>query len=247
MENDVMAKAERLDKYLANSGAGSRSEVKNHIRKGRVTVNGVTCTVPEQKVDADTDIIALDGNRVFRIHTAYYMFHKPAGCVTATQDNLHRTVMDYIKEDRIKDLFPVGRLDIDTEGLLLITNDGALAHRLLSPAHHVVKEYYAEVRGCVTEKEVQAFAEGMDIGEKKKTFPAVLDVLCAGEQSKVTVKIQEGKFHQIKRMFQALGMEVLYLKRISMGTLRLDDALEAGQYRPLTDEETAGLLKGSVL
>lgn len=234
-----MAKISRLDKYLANSGAGTRSEVKNFIRKGCVAVNGEICKKPEQKIDEETDRICLNGENVSYTKFEYYMFYKPAGCVTATQDNVHKTVMDYITVSRRKELFPVGRLDIDTEGLLLITNNGELAHRLLSPSHHVTKGYYAQIDGHVTEAEVQAFAQGLDIGESGKTMPAALEVISCGEISQVVVKIQEGKFHQIKRMFHAVGMEVVYLKRISMGNLKLDETLEKGQYRPLTEEEIA--------
>lgn len=232
-----MAKNFRLDKYLANNHAGSRSEVKEYIRKGRVTINNQVCRLPEQKIDGEDDVICLDGIPVSGAGFSCYMFHKPAGCVTATKDNVHKTVMDYLDVPEKKELFPVGRLDIDTEGLLLITNDGELAHRLLSPARHVPKEYLVLVDGHVTQKEVQYFLDGLDIGEKKKTLPAELTILEEGPPSLVCVKIREGKFHQIKRMFQAVGMRVLYLKRISMGTLRLDESLEKGQYRPLTKEE----------
>lgn len=245
MENDVMGNLSRLDKYLANSKAGSRSEVKAFIRKGRVTVNGEICRLPDQKIDEEESYICLDGNPVSYTKFEYYMFYKPAGCVTAVRDNLHQTVMDYLHFSKKSDLFPVGRLDIDTEGLLLITNDGELAHHLLSPAHHVTKTYYAEVKGRVTEQETAAFQKGLDIGEKKETLPAELNIISSGDISRVTVKIQEGKFHQIKRMFQAVGMEVVYLKRISMGSLKLDEGLEKGDFRPLTDEEIAHL-KGAV-
>ncbi|MDO5539097.1 MAG: pseudouridine synthase [Eubacteriales bacterium] len=234
-----MAKVSRLDKYLANSGAGTRSEVKDFIRKGCVTVNGLICKKPEQKIDEEADRVCLNDEIISYTEFEYYMFYKPAGCVTATQDNTHKTVMDYIVSSRKKELFPVGRLDIDTEGLLLITNNGELAHRLLSPAHHVTKAYYARIDGRITEKEIQAFAQGLDIGEARKTMPAILEVISCGETSQVVVKIREGKFHQIKRMFHAVGMEVTYLKRISMGNLKLDETLEKGQYRPLTEEEIA--------
>lgn len=236
-----MGNVSRLDKYLANSKAGSRSEVKEFIRKGRVTVDGEICRIPEKKIDEETSLVCLDGNPISYTKFEYYMFHKPAGCVTATRDNLHQTVMDYLHLSSKSDLFPVGRLDIDTEGLLLITNDGELAHHLLSPTHHITKTYYAEINGRVTEEEVAAFQRGLDIGEKKETLPAELSILSADDISRVTVKIREGKFHQIKRMFQAVGMEVTYLKRISMGSLQLDETLEKGDFRQLTKEEIAGL------
>ena len=167
----------------------------------------------------------------------YYLFHKPAGCVSATEDNLHKTVMDYLTDVRRKDLFPVGRLDIDTEGLLFITNDGALAHELLSPAKHVEKTYYAKVEGHVTEDDVNLFEKGVDIGEDVPTKPAKLVVLSEGDISEVELTITEGKFHQVKRMFEAVGKKVIYLKRLSMGNLTLPKDLAPGEYRPLTKQE----------
>lgn len=238
---------DRLDKYLANRGLGTRREVKDAIKVGRVTINDTICKDPQTKI-AEEDKVSFDGQEVDSSAFEYYMLHKAAGCVSATKDHLHPTVMDPISSLRKKELFPVGRLDIDTEGLLLITNDGVLAHRLLSPAHHVTKEYVAIVQGHVTEHEIRMFAEGLDIGDDKPTLPAQLDIgehvnkyltdICFPEnRSRVTIRIREGRFHQIKRMFQAVGMEVLYLKRISMGSLILDEDLSKGAYRPLTSEE----------
>ena len=172
----------------------------------------------------------------------YYLFHKPAGCVSATQDNMHRTVMDYLSDTARGDLFPVGRLDLDTEGLLLITNDGALAHALLSPSRHVAKTYYARVQGVVDETDVNLFKNGVDIGEEKPVRPADLVILgCKADVSEITLTITEGKFHQVKRMFEAVGKKVLYLKRISMGPLVLPEDLAPGAYRKLTAEELAAL------
>ncbi len=172
------------------------------------------------------------------------MLNKPAGVVSATRDPKEPTVLDLILDKRRKDLFPVGRLDKDTEGLLLITNDGALSHSLLSPRKHVDKTYYAKVEGLVTEEHVRLFAQGVDLGEEKPALPAVLEIQEAGETSLVLVTLREGRYHQVKRMFQALGCEVRYLKRLSMGSLRLDESLKPGEYRKLTEEELENLKTG---
>ncbi len=235
----------RLDKYLAEMGAGTRSEVKKLVRAGRVTINGAVAEKPEQKVDPETDTVCLDGEALLYVAYEYYLFHKPAGCVSATEDKIHKTVMDYLTDTLRDDLFPVGRLDIDTEGLLLITNDGALAHELLSPAHHVKKTYYARVAGRVTEEDARLFQQGVDIGEEKLTKPAELVILTSGEESEIELTITEGKFHQVKRMFQAVGKEVVYLKRLSMGPLTLPETLLPGEYRALTQEELMLLQKES--
>ena len=233
----------RLDKYLAEMGAGTRSEVKKLVRAGRVTINGAVAEKPEQKVDPETDTVCLDGEALLYAAYEYYLFHKPAGCVSATEDKIHKTVMDYLTDTLRDDLFPVGRLDIDTEGLLLITNDGTLAHELLSPAHHVKKTYYARVAGRVTEEDARLFQQGVDIGEEKLTKPAELVILTSGEESEIELTITEGKFHQVKRMFQAVGKEVVYLKRLSMGPLTLPETLLPGEYRALTQEELMLLQK----
>ena len=226
----------RLDKYLADMKVGSRSEVKEYIRKARVLVNGELIRDVGFKVEPG-DAICFDNRRISYVEKEYIMLNKPAGVVTATQDRHEKTVLDFVTEGRRKDLFPVGRLDKDTEGLLLLTNDGDLAHRLLSPKHHVDKVYYARIQGRVTEKEVQLFSEGLRVDEDFRALPADLTILSSGEQSEITLTIQEGKFHQVKRMFAAVGMQVLYLKRISMGSLQLDDRLAPGQSRFLTKEE----------
>ena len=230
----------RLDKYLADMGEGTRQEVKKYIRRGSVTVNGELVRSPERKVD-ERDQICLDGREVSYAAEEYFMLNKPAGVVSATEDKRDRTVLDLIREKKRKDLFPVGRLDKDTEGLLLITNDGALSHRLLSPRHHVDKTYYVEVQGHVTEENRAAFQRGVNIGTEEEplvTMPARLEILEAGQSlSRVRLTIREGKFHQVKRMFLSQGMEVSYLKRESMGSLRLDDSLAPGEYRPLTEHE----------
>ena len=230
----------RLDKYLADMGEGTRQEVKKQIRRGAVTVNGETVRSPERKV-SEGDQVCLDGIEVTYAKMEYYMLNKPGGVVSATEDKRDRTVLDLIQDKKRKDLFPVGRLDRDTEGLLLITNDGELSHRLLSPRRHVDKTYYAEVDGRTTEQTKKAFREGVDIGTREEplvTMPADLEILEAGRDlSRVRLTIREGKFHQVKRMFHAQGMEVVYLKRESMGPLRLDESLKPGEYRPLTEEE----------
>lgn len=230
----------RLDKYLADMGEGTRQEVKKYIRRGSVTVNGELVRSPERKVD-ERDQVCLDGREVSYAAEEYFMLNKPAGVVSATEDKRDRTVLDLIREKKRKDLIPVGRLDKDTEGLLLITNDGALSHRLLSPRHHVDKTYYVEVQGYVTEETRAAFQRGVNIGTEEEslvTMPARLEILEAGQSlSRVRLTIREGKFHQVKRMFLSQGMEVSYLKRESMGSLRLDDSLAPGEYRPLTEHE----------
>lgn len=251
----------RLDKYLADMGCGTRQEVKKYIRQGRICVDGEVVKKPEQKVDEVTQRVSFDGKELGYAQFEYYMLHKPAGVISATEDAKDQTVIDLIVNKKRKDLFPVGRLDKDTEGLLLITNDGDLAHRLLSPKKHVDKCYYAKVEGHVTAETVKAFAEGVNIGTEEKeewTMPGKLEILnvipaetqtdiakeavtveteCSGYISEIHLTIQEGKFHQVKRMFQAVGMEVLYLKRMTMGPLRLDEMLAKGAYRSLTEQE----------
>ncbi len=233
----------RLDKYLAESGCGTRSEVKKILKSGAVSVNEAVIKDGAVKINTETDCIMYQGKHISYSQYHYIMLSKPAGCVTATKDNVHKTVMDYLPQNLHKNLFPVGRLDLDTEGLLLITDHGDLAHRLLSPAHHVPKTYYAKIMGRVTPEHVTLFLQGVDIGEDTLTKPAVLEILCSGETtSEIKVTITEGKFHQVKRMFHATGCEVIYLKRLSMGSLMLDETLEPGAWRYLTKEEEEYLL-----
>ena len=227
----------RLDKYLADMGIGTRTEVKKLIRQGKVKVDDHIVKSPEQKIDTAMQKVFCEGQEVGYEEYEYYMLNKPAGYVSATTDAKDKTVLDLITDKKRKDLFPVGRLDKDTEGLLIITNDGDLAHRLLAPKKHVDKIYYAKVEGVVTEEDVRAFEEGVDIGEDEVTRPAVLEILKSDEVSEIQLTIQEGKFHQVKRMFEAVGKKVIYLKRLSMGTLRLDENLKLGEYRALTEEE----------
>ena len=227
----------RLDKFLTEMGIGTRTEVKKYIKQGKVKVDGETVKLPETKVDAGRQEITYLEHPVQYKAFEYVMLNKPAGVVSATTDAREKTVLDLISEKKRKDLFPVGRLDKDTEGLLLITNDGELAHRLLEPKKHVDKVYYAKVKGVVTERDVIAFAEGISIGQGETAKPAVLEILVSDVLSEIRLTIQEGKFHQVKRMFAAVGKEVVYLKRLSMGSLILDESLRPGEYRPLTKEE----------
>lgn len=228
----------RLDKYLCECGCGTRSEVKKIIKAGMVRIDGDVAKKPEIKVDESTDEVSVNGNPVRYTKFVYYMLNKPAGYVSATRDNKDRTVMELLdKKDLREDMFPVGRLDKDTEGLLIISNDGAMAHDVLSPRKHVDKTYYVKVKGKVKEEHVEMFREGVDIGEKSLTLPAKLNIIKSLDVSEVYLTISEGKFHQVKRMFKTAGLEVIYLKRIKMGNLELDDTLIPGGYRPLTDSE----------
>ena len=234
----------RLDKYLCETGFGTRSQVKDLLKKGQVMVNGEVVKKPELKINETTDQILCQGKKASYQKNIYLMLHKPAGVVSATEDNRKKTVLDLVRpEDRKNGLFPVGRLDKDTEGLLLLTDDGELAHWLLSPKKHVDKTYYAKIDGQVTEEHVKQFREGLDIGDEKKTLPAVLTILLSGPVSEIEVTIHEGRFHQIKRMFEAVGCKVTYLKRLSMGSLVLDETLPPEEYRPLTESELEGLTK----
>lgn len=240
-----MSKQVRLDKFLADAGAGTRSQVKGFLKKGLVTVNGEPARKPEQKISPETDLIVFQGTVLSYTEFYYYMLNKPSGYVSATDDNTAPTVLSLLKGAPGKGLFPVGRLDKDTEGLLLITNDGALAHRLLSPRHHVDKTYFVRADGAVTEDDCSRLEAGVDIGEDRPTLPARAALLSSGPVSEVELTIHEGKFHQVKRMFQAVGKPVLYLRRLSMGSLTLDETLPPGQYRPLREEEIAALRKFS--
>ena len=231
----------RLDKYLADMGCGTRSQVRREIAGGSVMVNGAPARRPEDKIDTEKDSVVFRGSPLGYTEYEYFMLNKPAGVVSATEDRTERTVLDLIDARQRKDLFPVGRLDKDTEGLLLVTNDGGMAHRLLSPKKHVDKVYYAKVAGRITEEHVRLFAEGVDIGDEKPTLPAELTVLSSGEISEIELVIREGRFHQVKRMFQAAGGEVIYLKRLRMGSLVLDRELQPGEYRKLTEEEVRAL------
>lgn len=232
----------RLDKFLCDMQLGTRSQVKEAIKKGLVSVNGVSAKSPDWKLDERQDTVTYMGETLIYRQFSYYMLHKPAGVVTATQDRRELTVMDLLHNARGKDLSPVGRLDKDTEGLLLITNDGELAHRLLSPGKHVEKTYYVGCSGILTADTVTLLENGVDIGDDALTQPAKVKLLSQSDCSyAMELTITEGRFHQVKRMVQAVGGSVTYLKRLSMGTLSLDVGLPKGSYRPLTDQEISDL------
>lgn len=255
----------RLDKFLCEMKTGTRSQVKALVKKGTVTVNGITVKTPEQKIDENADRICVNGSEVSYQKYVYFMLHKPAGYVSATRDNHDKTVLDLMRTQKNplldRELFPVGRLDKDTEGLLLVTDDGELAHRLLSPSGHVPKTYYVEIDGGLSEEQQMSLRQGVDIGEKRrltdgtpgyipeKTRPAGLTeaprdgLRCDRAESAWLLTITEGKFHQVKRMMQAVGRNVVYLKRLSMGELRLDEKLPKGEFRVLTKDEVAKLFK----
>lgn len=230
----------RLDKFLSEMSGWTRSEVKKIVRTGSVTVDGNEVKKPETKIDEKLSIVSVDGRQIKYNKYEYYMLNKPKGFVSATTDREHKTVVDIISSSEKKDLFPVGRLDIDTEGLLLITNDGELAHRLLAPKNHVEKTYYVEVSGILDDVDVDAVEKGLDIGEEKNTIPAKMEILKTDIQNNISscyLTIHEGKFHQVKRMMKKLGKTVTYLKRVSMGSLILDSKLKKGNYRKLTEQE----------
>ncbi|MBB4824308.1 16S rRNA pseudouridine516 synthase [Sporosarcina luteola] len=233
----------RLDKLLANMGYGSRKEVKQLLKNGAVKVNEVQVKDAAAHVDPHKDVVSILGEQVVYKEFIYLMMNKPPGVVSATEDYRDRTVVDLLEpEDRHFDPFPVGRLDKDTEGLLLLTNDGKLAHNLLSPKKEVPKLYYAKVEGIVTEEDISLFAKGLTLEDGFETKPGILHIIKADTVSEIELTITEGKFHQVKRMFEAVGKRVVYLKRMSMGSLKLDHDLELGEYRELTDDELSSLL-----
>lgn len=236
----------RLDKYLVACAVGSRTEVKNFLKAGRVMVNGKKEKSAKLQINEDTDEICFDGQKLEYEEFVYYMMNKPQGVISATEDPKHKTVLDLLDDlARSKEVFPVGRLDIDTHGLLLLTNDGKLAHALLSPKRHVDKTYLARINGVMTDADVETFAQGVPL----KDFtcqPAKLELVSIDrekDQSLVRVTIAEGKFHQVKRMVAYCGKEVVDLQRLTMGTLTLDEELKRGEWRRLSKEELEGLLE----
>ena len=236
---------ERLDKVISATGKKSRREVKILVRQGRILVDGVPAAAPEMKVDPERSEILLDGENIGYEKFTYLMLYKPAGVLSAVEDARQRTVLDLLTpEQRRRSLSPVGRLDKDTEGLLLLTNDGTLAHRLLSPRFHVDKVYYARVDGELHEEDSRAFGDGMILDDGLKCMPAGLKILSPHE---ALVTLREGKFHQVKRMLAQRGKEVLYLKRLTMGTLQLDRQLQPGEYRALTKNEIQSLREAADL
>jgi len=232
----------RLDKLLANMGYGTRKEVKQLLKQKGVTVDGEVVKDSSMHVNPDSQEVSVFGERVQYTEFLYLMMNKPPGVISATEDNFDRTVIDLLDPlaQHFKP-FPVGRLDKDTEGLLLITNDGQLAHNLLSPKKHVPKTYYAKIDGEVTQSDIEAFQRGVELDDGYVTKPGELIILSSGSKSEIELTIQEGKFHQVKRMFESVGKKVTYLKRLSMGSLRLDESLNLGDYRELTVEELNGL------
>ncbi|MGP4075647.1 pseudouridine synthase [Halobacillus sp. K22] len=228
----------RIDKLLANMGYGTRKEVKSLLKGGNVRVNGQPEKSPKTHINTEQDEITVMGEEVEYREFIYIMMNKPGDLISATEDANETTVIDILQpEDSIFNPFPVGRLDKDTEGLLLITNDGQLNHRLTSPKKDVGKTYFAIIEGKVTEKDAEEFSKGVTLDDGYKTKPAELDILVSDDRSEIELTITEGKFHQVKRMFEAVGKKVIYLKRIKMGTLELDPELELGEYRELSDEE----------
>lgn len=228
---------------LSNLGFGSRKEVKKLLKDGAVQVNEELVKDPKYHVDTDQDVVTVHGEEIQYREFIYLMMNKPPGVISATEDDRDQTVIDLLElEDRIFEPFPVGRLDKDTEGLLLITNDGQLAHKLLSPKKHVPKTYFAVIDGEVTEEDIQAFKRGVVLDDGYETKPGELVILKSGIRSDIELTISEGKFHQVKRMFQAVGKRVVYLQRLTMGPLALDETLELGEYRELTEEEIDALM-----
>lgn len=241
-----MVKLERLDKILANMGYGSRKDVKKIIRDGRVTVNSSTETKNSSKVNPYEDIICIDGIELEYREYIYLMLNKPQGVVSSTDDPISPTVLDLIHDEYlIFSPHPAGRLDKDTEGFILLTNDGKLSHRLLAPKNRVGKTYYVEVEGLLEDSHIKDFEQGLVLDDGYKTLPAQLEILESDFASKAKLTIVEGKYHQVKRMFRAVNMEVVYLKRLAIGNLELDEDLELGEYRELTEEEIQ-LLKEKV-
>lgn len=259
-----MSKVMRLDKFLSEMGIASRKETREYAKKGRIKVNNAIVKVSDYKIDAEKDIVTFDGRTIAYEQFEYYMLNKPAGVVSATVDNNDRTVIDLIDSERKKDLFPVGRLDKDTVGLLIITNDGELAHSLLSPVKHIDKKYFARVEGIITEEHIKRFKEGLKLKDGTLTKPAQLEIIKSGNVksdnaksdnpksenekssniSEVEITICEGKYHQIKRMIACVEGKVIYLKRLSMGRLELDENLREGEYRRLTEDEIKCLRNG---
>lgn len=239
----TMLKKIRLDKYLSDHTEWTRSQIKKKVASGLVKVQDAVIKDAGYKVSAD-DVIEMEGQQICGKQYQYLLFHKPAGIVSATEDTREETVLDAVRRGGFagegevpflaKDLFPMGRLDKDTEGLLILTNDGAMAHRLLSPKFHVEKTYLVQLNIPVSEEDVIRMKEGVDIGEKRLTKPAEMKILAEKE---CLLTITEGKFHQVKRMFHQLGKEVVYLKRVEMAGIRLEDSLEKGQWRQLTEKE----------
>ena len=233
-----MGKKMRVDKLLSNVGVASRAELKKYCKQGLISVNGKVINNPGVQVDSENDEVTFNGEKIVYREFVYIMLNKPDGYISATFDKHDPIVLDLIDSSYLVfEPFPVGRLDKDTEGLLVLTNDGQLAHRVLSPKKHVPKTYYAKIQGKVTEDDIFAFKKGVVLDDGYETMPSQLKILKSDEMSEIELTIHEGKFHQVKRMFESVGKKVVYLKRLSMGKLKLDESLELGYYRELTEEE----------
>ncbi|MFR5471475.1 MAG: pseudouridine synthase [Romboutsia sp.] len=233
-----MGKKMRVDKLLSNVGVASRAELKKYCKQGLISVNGKVINNPGVQVDSESDDIRFNGEKIVYREFVYIMLNKPDGYISATFDKYDPIVLDLIDQSYLVfEPFPVGRLDKDTEGLLVLTNDGQLAHRVLSPKKHVPKTYYAKIQGKVTEEDILAFEKGVILDDGYETMPSQLKILKSDDMSEIELTIHEGKFHQVKRMFESVGKKVVYLKRLSMGKLMLDENLGLGEYRELTDEE----------
>ncbi|MCR4902883.1 MAG: rRNA pseudouridine synthase [Butyrivibrio sp.] len=233
----------RLDKFLGEKNIGSRKQIKEYVKNGRATINGVVAKSCDIHIDENKDEIAFDGEILTYSEYSYFMLNKPGGVVSSTREGKTTTVVDLLKKEGIKNLFPVGRLDKDTVGLLLLTNNGLLAHNLLSPKKHVDKEYEVHLLHDITDSELEILERGVDIGDGDKTLPAkAFRAESRDGHQVIHLIIHEGRFHQVKRMLESVGNEVVFLKRLSMGTLQLDPELSEGEYRELTDEEINCLL-----
>ena len=233
-----MGKKMRVDKLLSNVGVASRAELKKYCKQGLISVNGKVINNPGVQVDSESDDIRFNGEKIVYREFVYIMLNKPDGYISATFDKYDPIVLDLIDQSYLVfEPFPVGRLDKDTEGLLVLTNDGQLAHRVLSPKKHVPKTYYAKIQGKVTEEDILAFEKGVILDDGYETMPSQLKILKSDDMSEIELTIHEGKFHQVKRMFESVGKKVVYLKRLSMGILKLDESLKLGEYRELTEEE----------
>lgn len=233
----------RLDKFLADCGIGTRKDIKNLIKSGAVCVNEKCIAKPDVHIDQTKDSVTLNGKEILYEKYIYLMMNKPQGYISATEDKYKKTVL-LLLDDKYKffDLFPAGRLDIDTEGFLLLTNDGNFAHNILSPKKHINKTYFAKIDGKVTDEHIELFKEGITLDDGYKTLGAQLEILKSAEESEIELTICEGKFHQVKRMFEAIGTKVTYLKRIAMGNLHLDESLEYGEVKKLTKDEILQIL-----
>ena len=233
-----MGKKMRVDKLLSNVGVASRAELKKYCKQGLISVNGKVINNPGVQVDSENDDVRFNGEKIVYREFVYIMLNKPDGYISATFDKYDPIVLDLIDQSYLVfEPFPVGRLDKDTEGLLVLTNDGQLAHRVLSPKKHVPKTYYAKIQGKVTEEDILAFEKGVILDDGYETMPSQLKILKSDDMSEIELTIHEGKFHQVKRMFESVGKKVVYLKRLSMGKLKLDESLKLGEYRELTEEE----------